>query len=203
MSNDYEQRLMPGTSLEVRADEEGNENRIVGYAAVFNSMSENLGGFREMIAPGAFAGSLGEGSDIRALWNHNSDFVIGRTTAGTLRLQEDGTGLRFEVDMPESARQQIESIRRGDVNQMSFGFSVKPNGDRVEEDEDGMLIRTLTDVRLMEVSPVAFPAYQATSVDQRTVEQWRKQLQSNEPSEQTKRRIERKRALLDRLAPLD
>lgn len=195
----YEQRLMPGTSLEVRADEEGNENRIVGYAAVFNSMSENLGGFREQIAQGAFASSLGEGSDIRALWNHNSDFVIGRTTSGTLRLSEDDIGLRFEIDMPESARQQIEAIRRGDVTQMSFGFSVKPNGDRVEEDEDGMLIRTLTDVKLMEVSPVAFPAYQATSVDQRTVEQLREQIRPATVTEQTTRRVERKRALLDRL----
>ena len=195
----YEQRLMTASSLEVRADDEGNENRIVGYAAVFNSMSENLGGFREQIAQGAFASSLGEGSDIRALWNHNSDFVIGRTTSGTLRLSEDEIGLRFEIDMPESARQQIEAIRRGDVTQMSFGFSVKPNGDRVEEDEDGMLIRTLTDVKLMEVSPVAFPAYQATSVDQRTVEQLREQIKPATVTEQTTRRVERKRALLDRL----
>lgn len=145
-------------AFEIR--EEGGAPLIVGYAAVFNSMSEDLGGFREVIAPGAFADSLG--GDVRALWSHDPAIVLGRTTAGTLRIAEDRKGLRVEIKPPSSAAGYVESIRRGDVSQMSFGFTVEK--DDWTRAQDGTTVRTLQRVNLKEVSPVAFPAYQASSV---------------------------------------
>lgn len=196
MTEQMERRVVNASSLEIR--QEDDEARLVGYGAVFNSLSENLGGFREQIAPGAFSRSLAEGDDIRALWNHNSDMVLGRTRSGTLRLSEDDTGLRAEIDPPESASSLIESVRRGDVSQMSFGFVVRANGDRVDEDEDGMLLRTLTDVRLMEVSPVAFPAYPETSIDARTLEHWMQLVRPTATAGQILR-ARMKQKLLDRV----
>lgn len=133
---------------------------ISGYAAVFNVLSVVLWGFREKIAPGAFSDSLAD--DVRALWNHDTNIVMGRTKSGTLRLAEDTTGLRIENDPPSSAEREIESIRRGDVDQMSFGFRTLE--DEWDEDSEGQIVRTLRKVKLYEVSFVAFPAYPATSV---------------------------------------
>ena len=155
--NELERRFF-NAKIELRA---GDESRLIhGYAAVFNSLSQVMWGFREQIAPGAFAESLAD--DIRALWNHDTGRVLGRTKSGTLRLEEDAVGLRIEVDAPSSAEAELESIERGDVDQMSFGF--KTLEDTWSEDEDGMLIRTLKKLKLFEVSPVTFPAYTATSV---------------------------------------
>lgn len=187
-----ERRINEATHLEVRADEDSP--RLVGYAAVFNSMSEDLGGFRETIAQGAFDRSLS--GDIRALWNHNTDNVIGRTTAGTLVLREDERGLYTEIYPPASAEGYLESVRRGDVSQMSFGFRV--NEDVVEESEDGLLIRRLLDVELMEVSPVAFPAYPQTSIDARSLDEMRRRAARRAtPRQLTRARI--RRDLLERL----
>lgn len=159
---DIERRF---TTSELRA--EGEEGRtIAGYAAVFNSLSQVLWGFREKIAPGAFADALGD--DVRALWNHDTGIVLGRTKSGTLRLHEDEVGLRIEVDPPESAAAYLESIKRGDVDQMSFGFNTLE--DDWNEDDQGQIIRTLRKVKLFEVSPVTFPAYTATSVGVRSDE---------------------------------
>lgn len=155
-----ERRILDVGSLEVRADEEGKVRTIAGYAAVFDKLSVVMWGFREKIAPGAFRESLRE--DVRALWNHDTNHVLGRTTAGTLRLDEDGHGLKVEIDPPASAAGFVESIARGDVSQMSFGFKVLE--DRWDEDDEGQDIRTLLRVKLYEVSPVAFPAYPDTEV---------------------------------------
>ena len=135
-----------------------------GYAAVFNTLSVSMWGFREKIAPGAFAASLGD--DVRALWDHQTGMVMGRTKSGTLRLEEDGTGLQFENQPPLSAAHQIESVQRGDVDQMSFGFRVLE--DTWDMDSEEQIVRTLLKVKLYEVSYVTFPAYTATSAQQRS-----------------------------------
>lgn len=148
------------------AQDDGGPPRIVGYAAVFNALSENLGGFRERIAPGAFEKTLREG-DIRSVWNHNPDYVLGRTKVDTLRLKEDEHGLAIEIFPPDTqwARDLMVTIGRGDVDQMSFSFSTIRDewGTR-----DGQTERTLMEVKLFEVSPVTFPAYPQTSVQVRS-----------------------------------
>lgn len=154
-------------SIEMRAGE-GDAPKLQGYAAVFNSFSQVLfGRFKERIERGAFAGSLGE--DVRALWNHNPDFPLARTTNGTLKLAEDGHGLRVEINPPNTqiGRDAVTSIQRGDVDQMSFAFDVLD--DEWDQEADGMLIRTLKKVRLYEVSPVTFPAYTQTSIEGRSM----------------------------------
>lgn len=154
---------------EIRAVSDGDEARkIAGTAAVFNELSLDLGGFRERILPGAFAKTLEEGSTKKAYWNHNSDRVLGSTKSGTLMLEERDNGLYFEITPPEWASEHMESIERGDVDQMSFGFrTVK---DRWFKDEDGRVIRDLVEVQLFEVSPVAMPAYPQTDAQVRSVD---------------------------------
>lgn len=142
------------------------KKKIVGYAAVFEELSEDLYGFREKIRVGAFSKTITE-ADVRALWNHNRDYVLGRTKSGTLRLQEDAHGLKIEIDPPDTqwARDLMVSIERGDVTQMSFGFeTVRDEWEDIGHDE---WIRTLVEVRLFDVSPVTFPAYLGTVVDLR------------------------------------
>lgn len=138
---------------------------IEGYAAVFDTLSVDLGGFRERIAPGAFTRSVAE-NDIRALWDHDSKYVLGRNKAGTLALGEDERGLKIAVIPPNTvwATDLVQSIRRGDVNQMSFGFYVRSDD---WEDTPMGLIRTLRDVDLFDVSIVSYPAYAETSAEAR------------------------------------
>jgi hypothetical protein len=161
-----ERRLI---ATELRAAENDGVRSIAGYAAVFNKLSVVLWGFREEIAPGAFAGSLG--NDVRGLWNHDTALVLGRTTNGSLRLAEDGTGLAFELDLPDTTmgRDAYTLIARGDVSQMSFGFRLLPDGEEWRIDDAGQYIRRLTKVDLLEISPVTFPAYPDTSVDTRAM----------------------------------
>lgn len=146
--------------------------KVTGYAARFNSPSEVLaeGGkvFRELILPGAFARSLAAPprGDVLALWNHGTDGrpPLGRTGARTLRLWEDAEGLAFELDLPASAEDVRESLDRGDVRGMSFGFGRA--ADRWFR-RDGQQWRELVEVPLFEVSPVTRPAYPATSAELR------------------------------------
>jgi HK97 family phage prohead protease len=149
--------------------------KIAGHAAKFDSLSEDLGGFRERIAPGAFAKAL-TSSDIRALWNHDPNIVLGRNKAGTLRLVEDSAGLFYECDVPDTqlVRDMVMApIARGDVNQCSFGFSTK--ADKWAK-VDGGWIRTLLEVDLFDVSPVTYPAYQSTDVAVRGLQEAQKAL---------------------------
>lgn len=153
---------------------EGEPRRIVGYAAVFNEVSEELYGFREMIMPGAFRDVI-EAEDVRALINHDPNLVLGRTTAGTLRLIEDERGLRYEIDPPDTqyARDLIVSLERGDVDQSSFAFRVKPEDEewRGPTEDDPLPLRMIYKFsRLFDVSPVTYPAYEATSVDVRALD---------------------------------
>ena len=142
-------------------------------AGLFDTPSEDLGGFRERIRPGAFAESLAS-DDIRALFNHDPNVILGRSRSGTLLLGEDDKGLRIEIDPPDtqSSRDLMVSIGRGDVNQMSLGFVVKPEGQVWEKDNDGRVMRTLTSVRLFDISPVVFPAYPETAVAVRALSRW-------------------------------
>ena len=148
------------TDFEIREDENGGM-LFEGYAAVFNSPSEPLP-FIEQIAPGAFRGSLKLRNDIKILWNHDTGSILGSTRAGTLSLTEDDRGLRVSAQLPNTSlgRDTAELLRRGDVDSMSFGFSVPKNGDSWSPDGTQ---RTLNQVRLHEVSIVAFPAYSATA----------------------------------------
>lgn len=155
---------------ELRA--KGDKKKAVGYAAVFNQSTRIGSWFDEVIAPGAFASAISDG-DIRALINHDTGRIIGRTTAGTLILTEDETGLRAEIDLPDTTdgRDLAVSLDRGDITGMSFGFSIV----REEWDESGdMPKRTILEANLFEVSPVTFPAYEGTDIAMRSLERSRK-----------------------------
>lgn len=156
-----ETRIFEADGFEIREDGEGMH--LEGYAALFNSRSENLGGFTETIAPGAFRTSLKSRNDIKFLWNHESGAVLGSTRAGTLSLTEDEKGLRVSATLPNTThgRDAAELVRRGDVTGFSFGFSLPSRGGDSWND-DGTE-RVLKSVRLFEVSLTPFPAYQQTN----------------------------------------
>jgi hypothetical protein len=172
---ELERRTFDVSELRVERREDAPP-KITGHAAVFGQLSEDLGGFREQIAAGAFAEAI-ETDDVRALWNHNPDIVLGRNRAKTLILTEDTRGLAIEIIPPDTqaARDLMVSMERGDVTQMSFGFTVRPNGQNWAKDDEGRYIRTLTKVRLFDVSPVTFPAYPQTDVAVRSMDQWKKE----------------------------
>jgi uncharacterized protein len=166
---ELERRAFPTLELRMAAPEAEGENRphIIGHAAVFNSLSEMLWGFRETISPGAFREAI-EKSDVRALVNHEPSFVLGRKKNGTLKLWEDERGLAIDIDPPETqwANDLLVTIGRGDIDQMSFGFTVAEDSwDTV----DGETRRTILRVdELFDVSPVTFPAYPETDTALRT-----------------------------------
>ncbi|MXS81567.1 HK97 family phage prohead protease [Nitrosomonas oligotropha] len=168
MNNDIERRNYQLNELRLDG-QEGAQPKIIGHAAVFDQLSENLGGFRERIARGAFAKTLLT-ADVRALFNHNINFVLGRSKSGTLRMTEDSTGLAIEIDPPDTtfSRDLQISMKRADIDQMSFGFrTIKDSWDEV----GGEWIRTLLEVELLDVSPVTFPAYPQTDVAVRSMQQ--------------------------------
>ncbi|MEB8646010.1 HK97 family phage prohead protease [Bacillus cereus] len=163
MAKTKETRTFDITKLSTRDATEEQPSKITGYAAVFNSKTTIGGWFDEVIEPGAFARSLSENSDIRALFNHNWDNVLGRTKSGTLRLEEDEKGLKFEIELPNTSvgRDLAESMSRGDINQCSFGFWI------TEENWDYNVepaLRTIKEVELYEISVVSIPAYDDTEV---------------------------------------
>ncbi len=141
--------------------------KLTGYAIVFRSESLDLGGFREIIAPEAVDRALNEGADVRALFDHDSGKVLGRTRAGTLTLRKDSHGLRVVIEPdPEIsyARDVLLSVKRGDYSAMSFGFrAISDSWDY----EGKTPIRTVHDMAISEVSVVAFPAYTATEIQAR------------------------------------
>jgi len=156
---EQERRVFP---IELRAKDDGS-NTIFGYASVFDQWSEDLGGFKERVRPGAFTKTIEE-SDVRALFNHDPNYVLGRNKAGTLKLEEDKKGLAIEVDPPDTqwARDLTTSIKRGDITQMSFGFQTVK--DEWDNEDKSAVTRDLVEVRLYDVSPVTYPAYPQTTV---------------------------------------
>ncbi|PDS97528.1 HK97 family phage prohead protease [Rhizobium sp. S9] len=157
-----------GLGVETRAEDD--KRTLVGYAAVFERLAMIGGYFQEKIAPGAFATAIK--GDIRALVDHDPGRVIGRTKSGTLRLAEDGTGLKVEIDVPNTTdgNDIWELVERGDISGMSFGFRVT----KETWDETGDVpVRTIQALELMEVSAVAFPAYEDTTIGVRSLEEWR------------------------------
>ena len=161
-------------NIEYRVDRE-EKPIISGYAAVFNQESEDLGGFTEFIERGAFKEAL-KTSDTRALFNHDSNYVLGRESAGTLTLKEDQEGLHMEITPPDTqfARDLMVSIERGDINQQSFGFTVETDE---WTEKDKKVTRTIKKIaRLYDVSPVTYPAYPDTTVAVRSLDKYKKTL---------------------------
>jgi hypothetical protein len=149
---------------EFRVSAEDEDPRITGYAAVFNTASEDQGGWTEIIDPTAFDNVLASNPDVRALWNHNPDHVLGRTTAGTLQLSCDATGLAYVVTPPATslAKDLMVSMRRKDVTQSSFAFICKR--DQWTDNQDGTVTRKILEFdSLLDVSPVTYPAYTAAT----------------------------------------
>lgn len=171
-----ERRFVTGRPVHLRAAEGGTAPRkFVGYAALYNSRSANLGTaaqpFVELIEPGAFDGVLRQ--DVRALFNHNPDHVLGRSRdgAGTVRLFTDETGLGFEIDVPDTqlGHDLAALVERGDVDQNSFAFRIAQDGDKWVE-EGGVITRTIRRIaELFDVSLVTYPAYPDTSVAVRSL----------------------------------
>jgi HK97 family phage prohead protease len=151
-------------AIELRAAG-GKTPRLQGYAAVFDSPSQDLGGFIEVVKPGAFTRTLKTDRDPLALVQHMPQLVLGRRSAGTLRLSQDSRGLAFDIDVPNTtaAHDLLVSVERGDIRGASFAFSVPKGGDAWRED-GGKMIRTLTDVDLHEITVTANPAYTDTTV---------------------------------------
>jgi HK97 family phage prohead protease len=164
MTTNIEKRTS-GLGVEVRADSE--KRTLVGYAAKFDRLASIGGYFDEKIASGAFTDAIK--GDIRALVDHDPGRVIGRTKSGTLRLAEDGVGLRVEIDVPDTTdgNDLWVLVERGDISGMSFGFRVT----KETWDETGDTpIRTIEKLELHEVSAVAWPAYEDTTIGLRSLE---------------------------------
>jgi len=184
------------SAVELRAAADGAQESgrtVFGYAAKFNVRSENLGStdwqFYETIAQGAFDGVLND--DVRALFNHEAELILARSKngIGTLKIGVDSIGLFYEFEAPDTqvGNDLLVSLRRGDIDQSSFSFMVDRNGQSMVETKDGdgptIVNRTITKFsRLLDVSPVTYPAYEDTEVDCRSLrEAVEKNLPKQEP----------------------
>jgi HK97 family phage prohead protease len=163
--SDAQERRFTSVPVEIRAE---NKRTIGGYSAKFNRMSQNLGGFVEQINPSFFNKSRGDGwPGVIARYNHDDNMLLGTSGAGTLRLELDEVGLRYDVDLPASRADVLELVQRGDVRQSSFAFMVFE--DDWSTTDQGFPLRTLISGRLMDVAPVNTPAYEDTSVGLRSL----------------------------------
>jgi HK97 family phage prohead protease len=166
------------TSREIRASGSGDGGlRIEGYASVFNkptTIQTKDGSFREQVKPGAFTRALNQKQDVVCLFNHNDNYVLGRTSAGTLSLRQDDHGLFYTCDLPntQAGRDTHASIKRNDIQGCSFAFSVTDDGQDWSMDErSGMVCRDIRNVNeLIDVSPCTHPAYEGTAVSARNLE---------------------------------
>lgn len=168
--------------------EEGNT--VTGYAAVFNKESEDMGWFtemRELIMPGAFDDA--DMSDVRALFNHDPNLLLARTSSGTLDLSLDKNGLKYTFEIPDTqaGRDLRELLKRGDISQSSFGFTIAKQSWDEEKDERGETIRVTRKIekvaRLYDVSPVTYPAYPDASVALRSLKEWKEENEKDMPDD--------------------
>lgn len=179
MSN-IEKRTLQGQPCELRSSEGGTGTpTIFGYGAVFNTRSNVLfGTFVEEIAPGAFDGVMD--NDVRALFNHDPNFVLGRTRSKTLQLALDPRGLAYTITPPDTQTVRdlvLSPMARGDVTGSSFRFIVAKDGDEWRQ-EGELVVRTIHKfAELLDVSPVTYPAYDESSAAQRSLDAWRQQAQ--------------------------
>lgn len=203
-----EQRIVTIQNLELREEPTGLST-IRGYAVVWNARSVLLWDFYEQFAPRAFGDPIT--NEVAALWSHDAASVLGRTRNGTLQLSNDDTGLFFSLTPPDTqaGRDAVALIRRGDVDSMSFGFNTLPQGDDWTITDRNEPLRIVRAAQLVEVSPVAFPAYPATSATVRAapgepvqipahiLEQCRRQAATGTPStdDEQRRRASRQRKL--------
>ncbi len=159
-----ERRRLEAVLTDVEQRGAGKVSKIRGYAAVFDRMT-HVDSFREVIRYGAFDNAHRE--DIRALLNHNPDYIFGRTTGGTLSVRQDRRGLYFEATPPDVDwvhGQLLAPIERGDITGCSFAFKVNPDGERWGRTDDGKTLRELISLTVFDVSVVTFPAYVDTVV---------------------------------------
>lgn len=166
----WEQRVLDPDVSELRVHQSDKGKTVSGYAVVWDARSEDLPFGREIIKRGAFRKSL-KNADVRALRDHQPPKILGRNKAGTLRLKEDGHGLKVEIDPPDTtyANDMLESIDRGDLDGMSFRFNtIKDQWNTV----DGQPLRYVLEAELIDVSVVTFPAYPQTEVAMRSLEAW-------------------------------
>lgn len=177
-----ERRVMT-LPVEGRAGDTG-ERRLSGYAALYGVETTIGGFFREVIEPGAFRAALARKDDVRALFNHDANLILGRTASGTVTLSEDERGLRYDIDLPDTqfGRDLWTLVQRGDVSQSSFAFAV--DAEEWRDLKAPLPLRVVRDLTLYDVSAVTYPAYSETSVAARSqadalraqVEDWRASL---------------------------
>ncbi len=161
-----ELRYIPIEDFEVR--EGDGQPKLEGHASVFNKEAVIYGSWREKVSPGAYKKTIKE-NDIRALWNHNTDLVLGRNKSGTLDLLEDTKGLKVQISPPDTqaGRDAVTSIKRGDVTQMSIAFQIVKEEWIQPADARDLPLRIIREAKLFEVSPVTFPAFEQTSISAR------------------------------------
>ena len=160
------ERQLRSVATQFTTRQDGETPHITGYFAVFNSNYEIAPGMSESIAPGAFSRTLA--NDVRALINHDTTLVLGRTKAHTLELREDERGLWGDISINPNdgdAMNLYERVKRGDVDQCSFGFEII--SEETDFREDGTIHWTITEINLFEVSACTFPAYEATNISAR------------------------------------
>jgi HK97 family phage prohead protease len=193
-TSNIERRIFDSGALEIRAAGEDTAPVIRGYAAKFNTKSSLMYDFYEQISPGAFDDVLAD--DVRALFNHDPNHILGRSNAGTLKIWQDETGLGYEVTLPDTqaARDLQVSIQRGDVNQSSFAFTIADGGQDWIDNGDGTYTRIIKKMkRLYDVSPVTYPAYPDATVGMRSLEAVKKQRDAESGEKDSQERAARKR----------
>lgn len=182
--NKTEKREIVTDGIEIRESEEGVRT-IFGYAVKWEMKSETMGywhRFKEQFKKGAFTESLTK-EDQRALWSHDTSKVLGRTKNGTLRLYEDEVGLRFELDLPNTTlgNDAFETIKRGDIDGVSFGFQMQKQ--EWDESDPDNIVRTISQAKLFEISPVAFPAYPDSQVSARSHDPYKEFVEEREEAD--------------------